>query len=260
MNLLIIDDEKYVIESIRQNVDWEKTGIDHVYSATLVRQAEHIMENIPIEIVLCDIVMPQCTGLELIKHFREQGYEMQVIFLTSYARFEYAQKAITLDSVDYLLKPVDFNLLTETLRKARDKAESIQGFRQYQKKQDDHTERSMDRIKKYIDEHFQEDIRREDLAELVYLNVDYMSRVFKKDTGVSISAYLIQARVEKAKVLLTESMMPVNAIAQYVGYSNFSYFTKMFKDNTGYSPLEYRRKYMVHGADKNNHGRERDND
>lgn len=260
MNLLIIDDEKYVIESIRQNVDWEKTGIDHVYSATLVRQAEHIMENIPIEIVLCDIVMPQCTGLELIEHFREQGYEMQVIFLTSYARFEYAQKAITLDSVDYLLKPVDFNLLTETLRKARDKAESIQGFRQHQKKQDDHTERSMDRIKKYIDEHFQEDIRREDLAELVYLNVDYMSRVFKKDTGVSISAYLIRARVEKAKVLLTESMMPVNAIAQYVGYSNFSYFTKMFKDNTGYSPLEYRRKYMVHGADKNNHGRERDND
>ena len=150
MNLLIIDDEKYVIESIRQNVDWEKTGIDHVYSATLVRQAEHIMENIPIEIVLCDIVMPQCTGLELIEHFREQGYEMQVIFLTSYARFEYAQKAITLDSVDYLLKPVDFNLLTETLRKARDKAESIQGFRQYQKKQDDHTEHSMDRIKKYI--------------------------------------------------------------------------------------------------------------
>lgn len=260
MNLLIIDDEKYVIESIRQNVDWEKTGIDHVYSATLVRQAEHIMENIPIEIVLCDIVMPQCTGLELIEHFREQGYEMQVIFLTSYARFEYAQKAITLDSVDYLLKPVDFNLLTETLRKARDKAESIQGFRQYQKKQDDHTERSMDRIKKYIDEHFQEDIRREDLAELVYLNVDYMSRVFKKDTGVSISAYLIRARVKKAKALLTESMMPVNAIAQYVGYSNFSYFTKMFKDNTGYSPLEYRRKYMVHGADKNNHGRERDND
>ena len=55
MNLLIIDDEKYVIESIRQNVDWEKTGIDRVYSATAVRQAEHIMESVPIEIVLCDI-------------------------------------------------------------------------------------------------------------------------------------------------------------------------------------------------------------
>ena len=106
MNLLIIDDEKYVIESIRQNVDWEKTGIDRVYSATAVRQAEHIMESVPIEIVLCDILMPQCTGLELIEHFRKLGYEMQVVFLTSYARFEYAQKAITLDSVDYLLKPV----------------------------------------------------------------------------------------------------------------------------------------------------------
>lgn len=260
MNLLIIDDEKYVIESIRQNVDWEKTGIDRVYSATAVRQAEHIMESVPIEIILCDIVMPQCTGLELIGHFRDQGYEMQVIFLTSYARFEYAQKAITLDSVDYLLKPVDFTLLTETLRKARDKAESIQGFRKYQQKQDAHTEHSMDRIKKYIDEHFQEDIRREDLAELVYLNVDYMSRVFKKDTGVSISTYLIRARVEKAKALLTESRMPINAIAQYVGYSNFSYFTKMFKENTGCSPLEYRRRYAAHGADKNNDGRERKDD
>lgn len=260
MNLLIIDDEKYVIESIRQNVDWEKTGIDRVYSATAVRQAEHIMESVPIEIILCDIVMPQCTGLELIGHFRDQGYEMQVIFLTSYARFEYAQKAITLDSVDYLLKPVDFTLLTETLRKARDKAESTQGFRKYQQKQDAHTEHSMDRIKKYIDEHFQEDIRREDLAELVYLNVDYMSRVFKKDTGVSISTYLIRARVEKAKALLTESRMPVNAIAQYVGYSNFSYFTKMFKENTGCSPLEYRRRYTAHGADKNNDGRERKDD
>ena len=118
MNLLIIDDEKYVIESIRQNVDWEKTGIDRVYSATAVRQAEHIMESVPIEIILCDIVMPQCTGLELIGHFRDQGYEMQVIFLTSYARFEYAQKAITLDSVDYLLKPVTYAEFLTAARRA----------------------------------------------------------------------------------------------------------------------------------------------
>ncbi len=51
----------------------------------------------------------------------------------------------------------------------------------------------------------------------------------------------MQKRVDEAKRLLGESSLPVNAISLHVGYSNFSYFTKMFRENTGYSPLEYRR-------------------
>jgi len=49
--------------------------------------------------------------------------------------------------------------------------------------------------------------------------------------------------VEEAKKLLTQSSLPINTVSLYVGYSNFSYFTKMFKDNTGYAPLEYRRNF-----------------
>ena len=48
---------------------------------------------------------------------------------------------------------------------------------------------------------------------------------------------------EEAKKLLTQSSLPINTVSLYVGYSNFSYFTKMFKDNTGYAPLEYRRSF-----------------
>jgi len=60
---------------------------------------------------------------------------------------------------------------------------------------------------------------------------------------ISISNYIIQKRVEEAKKLLTQSSLPINTVSLYVGYSNFSYFTKMFKDNTGYAPLEYRRSF-----------------
>jgi len=75
------------------------------------------------------------------------------------------------------------------------------------------------------------------------LNTDYLSRIFKKEKGISISNYIIQKRVEEAKKLLTQSTLPINTVSLYVGYSNFSYFTKMFKDNTGYAPLEYRRSF-----------------
>lgn len=100
-----------------------------------------------------------------------------------------------------------------------------------------------EKIRQYIDSHFQEEIRRDALAEMVYLNTDYMARIFKKEVGISISAYILQKRVEEAKNLLVHSDLPINTVSIYVGYSNFSYFTKMFKENTGYSPLEYRRKF-----------------
>ena len=94
----------------------------------------------------------------------------------------------------------------------------------------------------YIDAHYQEEIHRDQLAELVFLNTDYMSRIFKKEKGISISTYILQKRVDEAKKLLVQSNLPINTVSLYVGYSNFSYFTKMFKENTGYTPLEYRRK------------------
>lgn len=103
-----------------------------------------------------------------------------------------------------------------------------------------------EKIRQYIDAHYQEEIRRDALAEMVYLNTDYMSRIFKKEYGISISSYILQKRVEEAKNLLSHSNLPINTVSIYVGYSNFSYFTKMFKENTGYSPLEYRRKFKTH--------------
>lgn len=69
-----------------------------------------------------------------------------------------------------------------------------------------------------------------------------MSRIFKKEKGISISTYILKKRVDEAKKLLVQSNLPINTVSLYVGYSNFSYFTKMFKENTGYTPLEYRRK------------------
>lgn len=132
MNLLIIDDEEYVIDSIIQNVDWQETGISHVYAASSMEQAERLMRTVPVQLLLCDIVMPGHNGFEVVEALKEQGYEFLVLFLTSYAEFEYAKRAISLNSFDYLLKPVDFSALTEAIKKAKEKAEAMEGYKNYQ--------------------------------------------------------------------------------------------------------------------------------
>ena len=141
------------------------------------------------------------------------------------------------ESENYMLGAVNgFNEMMEYVENLIRKAV---GYKLYITKEDS----VADQICTYIDSHFREEIHRDELAELVYLNTDYMSRMFKKEKGVSISNYILQKRVDEAKKLLCGSSLPINTVSLHIGYSNFSYFTKMFKENTGLTPLEYRRKF-----------------
>lgn len=527
MKLLIVDDEKYVIESIKRNICWNNTQVSEIYTAFSMKQAQEIIAVSDIDVIISDIVMPGATGFDFVEWIRDQNIEVQVIFLTSYAEFDYARRAIQLKSVEYLLKPINYGQLEDAIKKAekaaqqekkrkilekensnwkknriilqqdiwknllnrslpeekfyetaqrrnlnyepkqvfkllcfcteekemeqkkwdmmtlefviqnvlaefyekattsvdtvfyenkkqywivvltQNKTENIDELeekqilekfiqwinehiysrlwcgmgvwedipmlsKQYEKLQrmregslsvwnevlylsqfqvshtvyentelevwkallaeenaddliarirehiDEEQRKGMitrdflcslrmdlmqmvyswlsergikayalfsdieneilvrnavdggkqmmeysknlvrkaieyrkyvnktdsvaNQICMYIDAHYQEEIHRDQLAELVFLNTDYMSRIFKKEKGISISTYILQKRVDEAKKLLVQSNLPINTVSLYVGYSNFSYFTKMFKENTGYTPLEYRRK------------------
>jgi two-component system response regulator YesN len=99
----------------------------------------------------------------------------------------------------------------------------------------------VEQIKRHIHLHCRDDLTRNQLAELVYLHPDYLARVFKKETGVSLGSYIIHARIAAAKHLLETSSLSVQAVAQRVGYANDSYFSKLFKQEVGLSPLEYKR-------------------
>lgn len=108
----------------------------------------------------------------------------------------------------------------------------------------DHTQSVTDKAKAYIHEHLAEDISRDDIASHVYLNPDYLTRIFKKETGMSVSDYVLQQRLTLAAGLLAQSELPVSAIASKVGYANFSHFSRMFKKYLNLSPLEYRSRHQ----------------
>ncbi len=98
-------------------------------------------------------------------------------------------------------------------------------------------------VKGYIKSHYNEEITRATMASLVFLNPDYLARLFKKETGQSLGAYVQELRIHEAEKLLAETSVPVNEIALRVGYDNFSYFSHIFRERTGLTPNEYRKQY-----------------
>ncbi|ACT02707.1 response regulator transcription factor [Paenibacillus sp. JDR-2] len=106
LSLLIVDDEVYIARKIQASVNWEDLGIFEICLAHNIRQAKEIIESRQIDIVICDIEMPQGTGIDLLAWVREKELPIAFIYLTCHSEFEYTKKAIQLGSLDYLLKPV----------------------------------------------------------------------------------------------------------------------------------------------------------
>ena len=95
-------------------------------------------------------------------------------------------------------------------------------------------------IREYVDQNYASDISRNSLSEIFYLDPDYASKLFKKETGISFGNYIIQKRMDVAKHLLHTTRLPINTIADNVGYGNYSYFIRLFKKMTGFTPIEFR--------------------
>lgn len=119
-HLLIVDDEVLAIEGVKSDLDLTKLGISHLLTAINVRQAKEIFERERVDILLCDIEMPQGSGFDLLTWVRENYPNTATIFFTSHADFKYAKEALQLGSVDYLLKPVRVTDLENAIRKAQD--------------------------------------------------------------------------------------------------------------------------------------------
>lgn len=121
MNILLVDDDRYIVKALQEKVHWSALGIKHVFSAYNMQQAQEIIKTQAIQLLISDIEMPRGSGLELLSWIRQENYEVQAIFLTNYADFNYAQKAIELSSFEYYLKPIEYDKLELIIKKAVNK-------------------------------------------------------------------------------------------------------------------------------------------
>lgn len=400
--LLFVDDDYIIIRSYLHQVDWNRLGVSEVYSATSGEEAKEMIQLHSPNILVCDIEMPGISGLELTKWIRAKGYNIKVIYLSAYDDFTYAQTAVHLNCIEYLLKPVTVEALSAAVESAIDaydnemcraeyatlakywlqncnvvyekfwqsvvngtlrNPEQIQGeadkngidleagsglslflFKVRQRSgmttgspgplledlqrvarsffsqrvqrsyiillqeevyaavlfdlqgdieylckefmalgqqelsvpvlvvggqckaleqlpplnsqlllqldrksinQEEELKSAslVDRIRIYVAEHLSEDISKFTVAEYVSMNPDYVSKLFKKETGMFIPDYITEQKLLRARRMLLQTDHSISAIAAELGYTNFSYFTKLFCRQFGCTPKEYRRDY-----------------
>ncbi|GHI01071.1 response regulator transcription factor [Neobacillus kokaensis] len=122
-NVLLVDDEQFIRERIKGCLNWDELGFSIIGEAENGEKALHFIRNNPIDLAIIDINMPLMDGLELAGLLHEQQKGLQIVFLTGYDKFEYAQKAIQLGVFDYILKPVRSEDLAEMLQKFKEKKE-----------------------------------------------------------------------------------------------------------------------------------------
>ena len=94
-------------------------------------------------------------------------------------------------------------------------------------------------VKRYILEHYREDIDRNDVAAVAYITPNYLSKRFRSEMGMSLREYINQLRIEDAKRLLLSTNATISEVASEVGYDNISYFSTVFRKICGMSPIEW---------------------
>ena len=101
-------------------------------------------------------------------------------------------------------------------------------------------EGKMQQVENYLETNYMDDISQQECADLFHINKDYLSRAFKKYTGIGMARYLNNIRIRKAKELLTSTELQIQEISDRVGYMDVKYFSRQFKADTGQTPAQYR--------------------
>ncbi|WMT43135.1 response regulator [Paenibacillus sp. D2_2] len=126
IKVLLVDDEPWVIESLRASIDWNTLGFEVVGTANSGTEAISMLEILKPDVVFTDIRMPGMSGLELVKRGKIMAPGVDYILISGYAEFAYAQKAISYGAIAYCLKPFDEAEIESILIKLRRERSSHQ--------------------------------------------------------------------------------------------------------------------------------------
>lgn len=118
VNVLIVDDQTQVVDGLFFGIDWAKIGVKEVLKAYNAFEAREVLSSRHIDIMLCDIEMPAESGLNLYQYTIEQKIDIECIFLTAHADFNYAKTAMRLGGFDYILQPARYETIENTILKA----------------------------------------------------------------------------------------------------------------------------------------------
>ncbi|HHW32232.1 MAG TPA: response regulator [Clostridiaceae bacterium] len=256
LSMLIVDDEPLMRKGFSMMLDWSKYNILKIFNAQNAYEAFEKAQTFQPDIIITDIRMPEIDGLQLIKRLKEKLPDSVFIIISGYNDFEYARQAITLGVLHYLVKPISYDELEEVMKKCINEIKEKRRLKRIiedlerkgeiittQEVNDEADSNYREVIKKitaYLINNLDSNINLYEIAERFHYNPNYLSRLFKQETGMSFSDYIKKIRIEEAKRLLSNSELTAFQVCKNVGYSDYRYFMRLFKESTGLSPHEFR--------------------
>ncbi|MBU9714323.1 response regulator transcription factor [Evansella tamaricis] len=250
--VLIVDDEPRTRLGIKKVLDTWSNGKIELITVSSGAEAIKVFQKSKVNLIITDIRMPEMTGLRMLETLQNlQEIKPVVIIMSAHSEFEYAQEAIRLGVVDYLLKPISKAKLMGAVESALEEEEQrgrahlmekaidedLVSFIGVERKEESPISDAM----RFVDENLQHPLSLGDVAEHVHLNPSYLSALFKEQANMNFSEYVTRSRMQKAKTLLLTTNLTINNISEAVGYQTPKYFMRLFKETVGKTPNQFRK-------------------
>lgn len=242
-SLIIIDDEEKIVSGISLLFPWQEIGFTVTGTFTSAQSALAFIKKQPVDVIMTDIEMPDMNGIQLSEILMQDYPDTQIVFFSSYNKYEYFRAAIQNGIADFLMKPIMYAQLLECFETIRQKLDRKKNSNHYAPPEFPNSldDQVIDRIRQYLEENYQ-DATLEEAAELVNLSASYLSRLFKEKAGISFRDLLLKTRMEKARQMVEDINFKMYDIAYFIGYDNPKNFSRAYKAYYGESPVEYRKR------------------
>jgi two-component system, response regulator YesN len=230
MNILLVDDEPLELEQLEYLIlnkfpNWK------IFKAQDASIALQIVKQHDIFLAFLDIQIPGKNGLDLAKELT-QTYTIDIIMVTAFQNFEYAQTSIRLGVIDYITKPI----IEDELMGVLSKYERLGRY----------SEQIVNAIN-IIHAEFSEKLTLNYLASKIHINPAYLSRKFHEEVGMGFSEYLNEFRLKEAQRMLVEYPdLSISTVSERCGFNSQHYFSQIFRKMTGQSPRDFRLRETFH--------------
>ena len=247
--VIIVEDEALIRKGLRYSINWE------TYKTVVIGEAENGQKGLELiykvkpDIVITDVNMPIMSGIQMIKNAVETQ-EFQSIIISGYDEFDYIKGAMAVGSVDYLLKPVSKDDLIKAITKAVKKIEQVHVYNLSKSLGDEmkkldislrlyNDDKIVNSMIQYVKEHYKDKIRLSDVSQSLNYSETTLKRRFKTKMNITFNTYLNAYRVKKAIELARNSDYSIQEISSRCGFSDYKYFSVVFKKYTNFSVLDF---------------------
>ena len=244
--VLIVEDELLEQEFLKSVVQDELQPEDTLLVCESGVEAVNLAKQHRPDLIIMDVRIPELDGISAIEEIRKFLPNACISVLSAYSDFSYAQKAVSLRVFEYMLKPIkptDFKQVFCRMLSSVKNAPVPVEVKPEEKEPEPKVERQyfIEESLKYIKEHFKERLTLETVASKVFVNPKYFSHVFKREMGVAFTEYVIGLKIEYACKLLETTNYHAYRISIECGFSDPSYFNRVFCSQMNMTPQTYRK-------------------